>query len=369
MTPWPTHIYRIKSAHLHESRRIALLQQISDTNQHGLPPILTLKHLSLLTHTNYRFLRGIVGRKVLCYKSIKIKKKNSRGKRTIHIPFFQLEKLQKWIDRYLLANIPIHHRAFAYRSGYSIKDCALQHCGARWIVKIDIKHFFESISEPMVYNIFRECGYGELISFELTRLCTYAEYNEDDIACDASEKYSISLYNSNATGVVVQGASSSPRLSNIVMRDIDEKIFQYCIQNNVVYTRYSDDLIFSSSDNNFCRDSAFLLKKYIYSILKEHNFTPNENKFSIISPGGRKLVLGLLVDREQPRLTPEFKEKIKQHLYFLNKNVDIHRKRMKFKTIPGLKNHIDGLMNYIHDIDEDFHKKILVKYQAITWPI
>ncbi len=61
---------------------------------------------------------------------------------------------------------------FAYARGASPIKCAKHHLGARWLVKIDIHDFFESISERRVYFAFRSCGYQPLVSFELARITT-----------------------------------------------------------------------------------------------------------------------------------------------------------------------------------------------------
>ena len=52
-----------------------------------------------------------------------------------------------------------------------IRDAAEQHRNARWLVKMDVMNFFESILEPKVYEVFRSFGYQPLMAFELTRLC------------------------------------------------------------------------------------------------------------------------------------------------------------------------------------------------------
>ncbi len=381
MLPWSIHhfIKKTDELNLTESSLKYLTDQLKLTNQYGLRNVFTLKDLAGQTNISYNFLRAIVGRKIRCYRELEINKK-SGGKRTINIPSEKLDKVQKWISKYILSNINVHHCAYAYRKHYSIKDCALQHCCAHWIITMDIKDFFNNIYEDKIYKIFVDYGYNHLISFELARLCSLVDEMTETIEFDSdseirkNSKYSISHYNYLIQGHLPQGASSSPLLSNIVMYDIDEEIFKFCNDNNLVYTRYSDDLIFSSSDKNFTQENILLLKKKVKNILGENGFKLNNNKFSIQSPRSRKCVLGLLVDTEEPRATKHFRENVFSLLKSACKDVrkcyrqyKNNNPSKKYLSKNSFKKMIDGYMNYLHDVDFKRWEKNINIYENIQW--
>ncbi len=363
---WPPHSFlsHYKNEDIHKAKKY--LEQVIEVSKNGVPPILTLRHFSRLSHCSYRFLRGIVGRKLNCYSIKHIKKRGSGEKRQICIPCLSLQIVQIFINKYIISKVSPHPCAFAYREGYSVKQCAAQHCQAKWIIKIDIKEFFNSITEKHVYKVFRSLGYGALISFELSRICTYVPQTDDENSYD---KYKIQLYNNQEVGYLGQGANSSPGLSNLVMRAFDQSVSDYCNSQNIIYTRYSDDLIFSTSDINFKRSDAINLKKFVNSRLNEFGFSENTSKFTIMSPGSRKLVLGLLVDKENPRLPKAFKRQFSCHLHYLMNDISKHQRRMHFDTRMGMKNHYLGVVSYIRDVDNVFYNKIIMLFNKIQWEI
>ncbi len=138
-----------------------------------LPVLLTLGHLANRTRVPYEHLRGIVARDTgqPAYRTFRISKR-SGGSRMISVPGPQLKKVQSWLTQHVLNKVPPHAASHAFSPGSSIADCAREHAGARWLVKMDIADFFGSVTEIQVFHVFRKLGYSELVSFELARLCT-----------------------------------------------------------------------------------------------------------------------------------------------------------------------------------------------------
>jgi RNA-directed DNA polymerase len=87
-------------------------------------------------------------------------------------------RVQRWLAVHVLKPLPTHHRSFAFSKDASIYHCAGQHCGAQWLVKMDVSGFFGSISEIQVYRC-REAGYEPLVAFELARLSGISAYETD----------------------------------------------------------------------------------------------------------------------------------------------------------------------------------------------
>lgn len=106
--------------------------------------------------------------------------------------------------------------------------------------------------------------------------------------------------------------------------------------------------------------------------MKKTGLSPNRTKTQIVPPGSRKIVLGLLVDRENPRLSREFRYLMRQHLYFLKKSSvgpAKHAKAKGFDSVGGFKNHVFGLATYARQIDKDYGEKCLRALESIDWPI
>ena len=245
----------------------------------GLPPVLSLKHISHYTGTKYTYLREVINRKHLPYHSYSIQKR-SGGFRYIHAPEQNIKIVQSWIAQTILYKLDPHWRCFSFHKNASIKKCAAEHCYSRWLIKIDIERFFESITEIQVYKVFRKLGYKALVSFELARLCTimpkyiignnnkrWILYNREELKLPYKRKQVKYI------GRLPQGAPTSPQLSNLIFSDIDEIFQKIASKKGMVYTRYADDITFSSRKKSFCRKgvssilSFSLIKKYLMILL------------------------------------------------------------------------------------------------------
>ncbi|WP_256659765.1 hypothetical protein [Pseudomonas sp. LS-2] len=147
--------------------------------KHGCPPILTLNHLAQLTGVPYPFLHRTISRtyETEAYNVFKLRKQNVGHQvdryRWICAPCEDLLKVQRWINTHILSKIEPHEASNAYDNRHGVLEAAELHCGADWLIKLDLTNFFESILEPRVFELFRSFGYQPLVAFELARLCHY----------------------------------------------------------------------------------------------------------------------------------------------------------------------------------------------------
>lgn len=345
-------------------------------SDHELPSILSLRHLSERVGVSYDQLRGYVERKdPFVYERFSIRKR-SGGRRFIKIPEPTLMRVQKWIHQFVLTKIPVHKASYAFKKGGSINECAARHCGAQWLIKIDIADFFDSISEIQVFRLFKEVGYQPLVAFELARICTIGA-NSDYSPRGTYTQWrvhkcndEIVTYNQKILGYTPQGAPTSPLISNLVMRKSDVTILDLATHYELTYTRYSDDMTFSTPDRAFSRVKAREFINESYKVLSSQGYRPQYRKTKIIPPGNRKIVLGLNVDSDEPRLQKHFRDNIRQHLYYLNKfGPSAHAIKREFDSIWGLKCHLKGLIDYARMVEHDLGSKYLTDFETIDWPV
>lgn len=342
---------------------------------YNLPSILSLKHLACRTGIDYSELRSFVNHKnPKTYKKFSIRKR-SGGKRFIHIPAPNLMHIQRWLNEYVLKQIPTHSASHAFTVGSSIKKCAARHCGAKWLIKFDIEDFFGSISEIQVFRLFRNLGYQPLISFEMARLCTVpsswpskrGQYKQWRVR---EENKIIPIYSQELLGYLPQGAATSPLISNLIMKKCDEKLSGIAKKYKLTYTRYSDDLSFSTRSKGFCRSNARKIIFEVYKIISKSGYMAQYRKTKIIPPGSKKIILGLNVDGAEPRLQKEYKDRIRQHLYYIEKlGIDKHKSNREFDSIWGLKCHLEGMINYANMIEPDYARESLQRFSKIDWPV
>ncbi|MFN3770334.1 MAG: reverse transcriptase family protein [Ectopseudomonas guguanensis] len=326
------------------------------------PPIFSLKHLANLTGVPYPFLHRTISRtyKTEAYTVFKVHKTNAGHNpdrfRTICAPSPELLKAQRWINKYILSNIPSHHASYAYDGRNGVLEAANVHCQATWLIKLDLTNFFESILEPKVFTLFRSLGYQPLVAFELARLCTRTRKKGNPVMSRPAGDSPTLPYKEISIGHLPQGAATSPKIANLVMRPLDENLFKFAQDHDLIYTRYADDLIFSSRQP-FDRTLASAHILAINQLLRAEGYWPNRAKTKVVTPGTRKVVLGLLVNGSEPRLTKIYKKYVRDHLYYLSHpeiSPDLHAKRKGFKSLQGLINHISGKIAYGISIEPEW---------------
>ena len=155
--------------------------------------------------------------------------KSSGGVRELSVPDPLLKHIQRQILRVLLVHMPVSPYAMAYRYGGSTLCNAAPHVGKPCVLKLDIRHFFDSI----LYSAVKETAfpaevYAENLRILLAMLC----YGWDRLP---------------------QGAPTSPCITNILMRDFDNEVGAWCRERQIAYTRYCDDMTFSG---DFARDEV-----------------------------------------------------------------------------------------------------------------
>lgn len=335
--------------------------------KHGCPPIFSLNHLSHLAGTTYTFLHQTVSREneKEAYKIFRLRKPNVGHSpdrfRYICAPCEDLLRVQRWINTHILSRIEPHETSYAYDNRHGVLDAAALHCEARWLIKLDLTNFFESVLEPRVYELFRSFGYQPLVAFELARLCTRlrASGNPDQRYKNRTPPEGLPYNGDSRIGHLPQGAASSPRIANLVMRSLDESLQHFASENDMLYSRYADDLVFSSRED-FDRLHAMQHITAINNRLVHEGFWLNKSKTKIVTPGTRKIVLGLLVDGKKPRLPKSYKKYVSDHLYYLSHpTIDAmdHAESRGFQSLQGLINHVSGKIAYGFSIEPHWGKE------------
>jgi len=350
-----------------------LIELGNEIQAQNVPVLYSLSHLANFSHTLYSDLHSYVSRshihrKDYPYKNFTISKR-SGGKRWISVPVPPLMAVQAWINQEILSNVQPHSAACAYVSGLSspLKSHAERHCGADWILKIDITNFFSNISERQVYDVFQSLNYPKMLSFEMARLCTRATPGRKGKRWNTSRAdYEVEDYFCRSIGSLPQGAPTSPALSNLVCIRMDTQLEQLAKDNKATYSRYADDLCFSFTQST--RNDVFIFKRQVSKILWENCFTENKKKTQIIPPGARKLITGLIVNEDKATIPKELRDRIRMHLYHAEtKGIPVHCKEIGFRSVIGLRNHLYGLIMYVCSIDTVKGEQFKQQFNQLPW--
>ncbi|WP_260357202.1 reverse transcriptase family protein [Peribacillus frigoritolerans] len=155
--------------------------------------------------------------------------------------------VQQSIRRNFLNKISIPDYVYGFVPKHSYNDFLLPHTNKKFYVRLDIQNFFPSIDSKALIEVF-----------------TYYFHLKDDTNLELLNQF-IDLVILEYK--VPQVAVTSPVLSNVVFRRLDIRIYEYCKKFSITYTRYADDLLFSS-DNPYVHEDFFIRKiKYIISMM------------------------------------------------------------------------------------------------------
>ncbi|MFC8623281.1 reverse transcriptase family protein [Streptomyces anulatus] len=320
-----------------------------------------------MAHLNgvaYSTLRRVVERRGLQYTPVHTPGKADRGPRKLLTPNPELMAVQRWLLHQVLDLLPVHQNAFAYIKGRSVADCARRHLGAQWLIKIDISDFFGSIGERRIHQVFRAHGYQPLVAFELSRLCTWDDRGTDVDPARKDRYPKITAYQAGWGGALPQGSPTSGALANLAVLPLDDRLSHIAARHGLVYTRYSDDMVFSAG-TTFVRRSAVAMLRELSHAVQGYGFTVNGRKTRIVPTGARRSVLGLLVDGDTLRLTPDFKSRILGHLYGVEKfGIRAHQQHRDFASLAGMVHHVDGLIAYAEGTEPQWAESVRARWDA-----
>jgi len=218
------------------------------------------------------------------YRTVELPKGDGAVRR-LSIPDRELMEIQRRILNRLLVYMPVSPYAAAYRRGVDHAAGARPHIGRPVLLRLDIRHFFDSI----LYSDVKEYAFPAHIYAEPLRVLL-----------------SILCYCGDA---LPQGAPTSPVVSNLVLRDFDLETGAWCSARGISYTRYCDDMAFSGAFD------PVEVSRLIAGKLRERGFFLNEEKTRAMFAGQRQTVTGLVVN-ERLNLPREYRRALRQELYF-----------------------------------------------------
>lgn len=256
-------------------------------NEKNIPNIQSTRDLADLLNTTNQNLFRVYHEINSHYKRVTIPKRNGTN-RVLHIPDDTLKSIQKKILVHILENIPVSKYATAYIKGKNLSANALPHIKHKYLLKIDIKDFFPSITYLQVYTTaFNSKIFPIQVGQILSSLCCRND-------------------------CLPQGTPTSPYLSNVVMKSFDNCIGEWCNNRDISYTRYCDDLTFSSNS-----PMGNLYVK-VCDMLECMGFEINDRKTHFITNKSQQKVTGLVVN-EKVSLPKDYKRNLRQELYFVEK--------------------------------------------------
>lgn len=327
-----------RNLHLDRRSLSFLVSYAEIMRERGLPFIFNTTYLADFLGLKGNELQRLIKEKDNYYHGFYIPKSNG-GRRLISAPVDYLKAIQRKILRNVLERVPLHLSANGFRRERSIITNAESHLSQEIVIKIDLKDFFPSITFQRVKGVYISLGYPEKVAEALAELSTYK-------------------------GRLPMGAPTSPYLSNIVATHLDKRFTSLSKKIGFRYSRYADDLAFSSTDRTFTRYIPFFKK-----IIEDEGFGVNEEKIVIARKGGQQKITGVVVNKKINIDRKECK-RLRAVLHnCLNGNLKEGMKKWGASSLGEFKNILSGHINFVRMLNKEKGERLLEGFRRISWPV
>ncbi|CAN5896496.1 retron St85 family RNA-directed DNA polymerase [soil metagenome] len=277
-------------------------------------------------------LRAISRRAAHAYRTYTIPKKRG-GLRTIHHPSRKLKMVQRWLLQAVIDRWQVHQAAYAYRPGRGIKQHASFHANGSFLLRMDVEDFFPSLRR---HHLSAYLG-GNPVGVD--------EWTEEDrdffleIVCRGE--------------ALTVGAPTSPSLSNALCFDLDSRLAALAMDAGARYSRYADDLFFSTELRDVLRGLATEVRRVVAGLPLPDGLVLNEEKTHHTSRKWRREVTGLIITPQgEVSLGRGRKRLIRGLIHRHEQLTDEERSRLR------------GFLAFARGIEPDLINRLVLKYGA-----
>ncbi|MGE3779991.1 MAG: reverse transcriptase family protein [Pirellulaceae bacterium] len=209
--------------------------------------------------------------------------KRSGGTRTVEAPTLPLKRMQRKLAAYIESVYSPTVYVHGYVAGRSIETNAQVHCGQRWLLSIDLSNFFPAIN------------FGRVRGMLMSR-----PFNIP--ASPASLMAAILT----VEGHLPHGSPASPVISNFICSSLDRRLSALAHDHRLRYSRYADDITFSTMSRSFpaalarrdAKTGETILGDRLVSLVTDSGFNINETKVRLTPRTQRLMVTGLVVNNK-----------------------------------------------------------------------
>lgn len=219
------------------------------------------------------------------YRSFSIPKK-SGGERTISAPCGNLKWIQLCVNEIFKAIYTPSPYAMGFVEGRSIVDNARIHTNQNYVFNIDLKDFFPSIDQARVWKRLQLAPFNfnaKVASVIAGLCCMRVLRNREDLSFEEAF-------------ILPQGAPTSPLLTNAICDTLDRRLHGLAKRFGLHYSRYADDITFSSMHNVYQSGGDFL--KELERIITDQRFIFNDKKTRLQHCSCRQEVTGITVGQK-----------------------------------------------------------------------
>lgn len=277
--------------------------------------------------------------------------KSDGGIRIIYNPSHMIRLVQRRINNRILSNgqilawppflfgsIPKSKDALGNHITRDYITCAAQHCGAKSLLKLDVKDFFDNVHADLVYGIFSDLlKFPPLVAASLTNICTFESH-------------------------LIQGALTSSFLANLCLHDVESFVVDRLTKKNLIYTRFVDDITISSKTAKY--DFSYALS-IVEAMLTAKDLPLNTQKTKIYFSSSSPLTVhGLRICFAEPRLPSDEVRRIRASV----KNIETIAYERSYRMTHAYRhdyNRCMGRVNKLARLKHNQHQPLVERLRKI----
>ena len=325
---------------------------------------LTVSELEWFTDTKH------LGRHPQCNPKLRhyhyrVLSKRSGNIRLIEAPKPRLKQIQRQILTSILDKIPPHSAAHGFVKGRSIRTFVSPHVGRQIVLRMDLRHFFPSITAARIQALFRTMGYPETVADLLGCLCATATprkvWQEIEAEHEAEPQMLQDAKVLHSRSHLPQGAPTSPSLANLCAYRLDCRLSGLANAVGAKYTRYADDLAFSANFEFNSNPQRFAT--HVAAILMDEGFEVNFRKTRIMRQGVRQHLAGLVTNQHMNLNRKDF-DRLKAILTNCVRQGPDSQNR---EAHPHFRSHLEGRVSFVESINPAKGVQLRTTVNNISW--
>ena len=235
----------------------------------------------------------------------------------------------------------------AYRKKMSVIHNANFHIGQEFVLKLDIKDFFNKVDTSKLQVFWVELL--KQVSPNILKNHVFETTLSSNLLQESIQSLATKLvYITSLNFHLAQGSPTSGALANYYLTNFDNRLLNYSIKRKFNYSRYSDDITLSGNIEDLHMGNVLGAIQYM---LKERKLSLNKKKTKLLHSNRKQIVTGIVVNVKKTA-GREYKRTIRQEVYFLKKFKEEHIAKKEINTNKYIENLL-GKISWVYSIQKD----------------
>lgn len=257
----------------------------------------------------------------------------------------KLKKYLRFIDKVILKHLQRNeHVVHSYVKERSSLTAVQEHVKSKYFFITDIEDFFVNVYVDDVERILQR-------DKEMIPISDFEDY------------IPIIVKLTTWGGSIPIGFATSPQISNAFMFEFDSALEEMCVNQGLVYTRYSDDIVISADSPDALNELVDKVQNMLHEYASK-KLALNEKKTKLTHIGNKVKILGLVITPDgSVTIDKKYKKTLETLLHFYINDKEKYDDLLR-RELRGKQGSLFGLLHYAKSVDPQYVEKLQRKYGA-----